>query len=73
MSLYGRDLTISGNELVYEKEVFGEISKINITVTENELNIVSSSTDEDSLLNKISGTYPKTKNYTLDDILNNQW
>ena len=73
MSLYGRNLSINGNELVYENEVFGEISKINITVTENELNIVSSSTDEDSLLNKVSGTYPKTKNYTLDDVLNNQW
>jgi hypothetical protein len=49
----------TNNKIIYEDSFFEDIIKINITKVSDGLEIQSSSTDSDSLLNEINGKYTK--------------
>lgn len=71
ISYYSTALEIKDDQLFHESEFFDEISKINAYIEDGKLNLTSSSTDKSDVLNRISGVYSKVKDYTMDDIINN--
>jgi len=68
-SVYSMSIPIVNGALSIEQESFGDIEKINITFTNDSITVTASSSDTDSLLNRINGSYKKEKSYTMDDIL----
>lgn len=69
-SSYQREVDIVNGRISYEDEFFEDIDSISASITEDTLTITASSTDSESLLNKVSGTYTRTKTLAIDDILN---
>lgn len=67
--VYSTPITINNGSLVLDEESFGETEKINITISSDSITVVASSSDTSKILNRISGSYKKTKPYTIDDIL----
>lgn len=73
-SSYSKPFDIVNGKIHLEDEFFDDIEKIDAEINGSTLTITASDTDEDGLLNEISGTYSKTSSYSIDDIIkDNSW
>ena len=68
-SYFSRDIEIKDNKLVLNDTFIDDVETMEATITNGVLTIEGSSTDKDSILNKIKGSYNKTKVYSIDDII----
>lgn len=69
---WSKPVEINNGTITFTEEFFEDIEKINATITNDTLTITSSSTDDESILNEASGTYKKEKEYTIDEIINDE-
>ena len=69
---FQRNIEIIDGKLVHEDNFFDDVETINATITNDTLTITASSSDPESILNEISGSYTLTKKVTIDDILNQE-
>lgn len=68
-SYFSRDIEIKDNKLILNDTFLDDVETMEATITNGVLTIEGSSTDKDSILNKIKGSYNKTKVYSIDDII----
>lgn len=65
---YDYELLVDENTLEYNDTSSDETNSIKVIKNGNEITITASSTDPESLLNKINGTYVKYKDISDDDL-----
>ena len=68
-SVYNVDADVVNGAILYQDEFFDDINSISASIADDTLVITASSTDVESLLNEVSGTYTRTKTLTIDDII----
>ena len=68
-STYQGEVDVVNGAILYQDEFFDDIDTISASITGDTLVITAASTDQESLLNEVSGSYPRTKTLTVEDIL----
>ena len=66
---YNAIIKIENNQIDYEETLDGYTQKIKININDNIMSLEMSDTYPGNTLHQINGTYPKESNYTIDQII----